>query len=115
VKAAKDMHEARLLAEGGFLGSQWMTVEQRYDRVEKELFTRMEGVGREIENRVTGNDSSRLKEQGLKAENTSAAGYGSAEHHEKFAESLANTVRMTPRSADASPQPAAKAPTPAQR
>ncbi|WP_442543841.1 hypothetical protein ACSBOX_18910 [Arthrobacter sp. KN11-1C] len=47
--------------------------------------------GREIENRVTGNDSSRLKDQGLKAERTSAAGYGSAEHHEKFAESLANT------------------------
>ena len=51
----------------------------------------MEGVGREIENRVTGNDSSRLKDQGLKAESTSAADYGSAEHHEKFAESLANT------------------------
>ncbi|MGM7774503.1 hypothetical protein ACSVHC_00520 [Arthrobacter sp. KNU-44] len=91
VKAAKDMHEARLLAEGGFQGSQWMTVEQRYERAEKELFARMEGVGREIENRVTGNDSTRLKNQGLKAEGTSAAGYGSAEHHEKFAESLANT------------------------
>lgn len=29
----------------------------------KELFARMESVGREIENRVTGNDSSRLKDQ----------------------------------------------------
>lgn len=91
VQAAKDMHEARLLAEGGFQGSPWMTVEQRYERAEKELFTRIEGVGHEIENRVTGKDSSRPKERGLKAESTSADGYGSAEHHEKFAESLANT------------------------
>lgn len=88
VKAAKDMHEAKLLAEGGFKGSQWASTEQRYERAEKELFTRMEGLGREIENRVTGNDSNRLKDQWLKTESTSAAGYGSAEQHEKFAESL---------------------------
>ena len=88
VKAAKDMHEAKLLAEGGFKGSERTPVEQRHERAEKELFARMESVGREIENRVTGNDSSRLKDQGLKTETTSAAGYGSAEHHEKFAESL---------------------------
>jgi hypothetical protein len=91
VKAAKDMHEAKLLAEGGFKGTERTPVEQRYERAEKELFARMEGVGREIENRVTGNDSSRLKDQGLKGESASAADYGSAEHHEKFAESLANT------------------------
>jgi uncharacterized protein len=91
VKAAKDMHEAKLLAEGGFTGSERTSLEQRYERAEKELFARMEGLGREIENRVTGNDSSRLKDQGLTAVSTSAAGYGSAGHHEKFAESLANT------------------------
>ncbi|WP_426939008.1 hypothetical protein ACQCSV_00890 [Pseudarthrobacter sp. S3] len=67
------------------------TVSFRYERAEKELFARVESVGHEIENRVTGNDSNRLKDQGLKAESTSAAGYGSAEHHEKFSESLANT------------------------
>jgi hypothetical protein len=91
VKAAKEMHEAKLLAEGGFKGSQWMSLEQRYERAEKELFARLEGVGREIENRVTGNDSSRLKDQGLKAESTSAADYGSAERQEAFAASLATT------------------------
>jgi hypothetical protein len=68
-----------------------MSAEQRYERAEKELFTRMEGIGREIENRVTGNDSSKPKDQGLKAESTSATGYGSAEHHEQFAESLETT------------------------
>ena len=88
VKAAKDMHEAKLLAEGGFTGSQQASVEQRYERAEKELFSRLEGVGREIENRVTGNDSARLQDQSLKSETSSAAGYGSAAHHEKFAQSL---------------------------
>lgn len=91
VKAARQMHEAKLLAEGGFKGSQWESTEQRYERAEKELFARLEGVGREIENRVTGNDSSRLKDQGLKAETTPAADYGSAERQEAFAASLAAT------------------------
>ncbi|WP_455837091.1 hypothetical protein [Pseudarthrobacter siccitolerans] len=91
VKAAKEMHEAKLLAEGGFKGSQFTSLEQRYERAEKELFARLEGVGREIENRVTGNDSSRLKDQGLRAESTSAADYGSAERQEAFAASLATT------------------------
>ena len=88
VKAAKDLHEAKLLAEGGFKGSTRTPVEQRHEQAEKELFTRMEGLGREIENRVTSNLSRRFKDQGLKTESTSAADYGSAEHHEKFAESL---------------------------
>lgn len=91
VKAAKEMHEAKLLAEGGLKGSQWASTEQRYERAEKELFARLESVGREIENRVTGNDSSRLKDQGLKAESTSAADYGSAERQEEFAVSLVTT------------------------
>ncbi|NHW48693.1 hypothetical protein HAV21_17645 [Paenarthrobacter sp. MSM-2-10-13] len=91
VDAAKNLHEAKLLAEGGFKGDKWSTQEQRYERAEKELFARMEGVGREIENRVTGNDSRMLKDQGLKTETASQAGYGSAEHHKKFAESLTDS------------------------
>ena len=91
VKAAKEMHEAKLLAEGGFIGSPSASMEQRYERAEKELFARLEGVGREIEERVTGNDSSQLKDQALKTETASATGYGSAEHHAKFAESLEDT------------------------
>ena len=41
VKAAKEMHEAKLLAEGGFHGSERTPVEERYERAEKELFARM--------------------------------------------------------------------------
>lgn len=91
VKAAKEMHEAKLLAEGGFTGSQIASMEQRYERAEKELFARLEGVGREIEDRVTGNDSSQLKDQALTAETAASASYGSAGHHAKFAESLEDT------------------------
>lgn len=91
VKAAKDMHEAKLLAEGGFTGAERTPVKQRYERAGKELFARMESVGREIENRVTGIDSSRVKDQGLKTESTSATDYGSTERQEAFAASLANT------------------------
>ncbi|TLM83648.1 hypothetical protein FDW83_09315 [Pseudarthrobacter sp. NamE2] len=88
VKAAKAMHEAKLLAEGGFTHSQFASMEQRYERAEKELFARLENIGREIENCVTGNDSSQLKDQAPTLEATSATGYGSAEHHAKFAQSL---------------------------
>jgi hypothetical protein len=88
IRAAKEMHETKLLAEAGFTGSERTPMEQRYEQAEKELFTRIESVGREIENRVTGNDGSRLRDQGLKAESTSADSYGSAEHLEKFADSL---------------------------
>jgi hypothetical protein len=91
VQAAKDMHETKLLAEAGFTGLELTPMEQRYERAEKELFARMESLGREIENRVTGNDSSRLKDQGLKAESTSSADYGSAERQQAFAASLAGT------------------------
>jgi hypothetical protein len=91
VAAAKNLHEAKLLAEGGFKGDRWSTQEQRYERAEKELFARIESFGREIENRVTGNESSRLKDQGLKTENAAQVGYGSAEHQASFAQSLAGT------------------------
>lgn len=37
VKAAKEMHKAKLLAEGGFPGSEQSPLEQRYERAEKEL------------------------------------------------------------------------------
>ncbi|MBO1269477.1 hypothetical protein [Arthrobacter cavernae] len=92
VDAAKEWHEAKLLAEGGFKGSPDQPLEQRYERTEAELFARIEGMGRELENRVTGDDSKRLKDQGEKAVASSAAEYGSADHHQAFAASLAGTA-----------------------
>ncbi|AOY74002.1 hypothetical protein ARZXY2_4503 (plasmid) [Arthrobacter sp. ZXY-2] len=91
VDAARKLHEAKLLAEGGFTGDKWSTQEQRYERAEKELFARIEDLGRDIEKQVTGTDSGRLKDQGLKEETTSANDYGSAEQQKAFAASLADS------------------------
>lgn len=91
VRAAQELHETKLLAEAGFTGTGQDSLEQRYERAEKELFARLEGLGHEIEDRVTGNGGDRLADQGLNAEAASAVGYGSAEHHEAFAEALKNT------------------------
>lgn len=54
-------------------------------------FQGIESGGREIVNRVTGNDSSRPESQGLKTETASQARYGADKYHKKFAESLADT------------------------
>lgn len=92
VDAAKEWHEAKLLAEGGFKGSLEQPLEQRYERTEAELFARIAGMGRELENRVTGDDGKQLTVQGEKAVASSAAEYGSADHHQAFAASLAGTA-----------------------
>ena len=92
VDAAKEWHEAKLLAEGGFKGTPEQPLEQRYERTEAELFARIEAMGRDLENRVTGEDSKRLKDQSGKAETGPVAEYGSADHHQAFAASLAGTA-----------------------
>jgi hypothetical protein len=92
VEAAKEWHEAKLLAEGGFTGSQTLPLEQRYERAEAELFAHVQGLGRELESRVTGDSSQRLTDRAEKAETSAAAEYGSAAHHQAFAASLAGTA-----------------------
>ncbi|WP_353713519.1 hypothetical protein [Arthrobacter sp. K5] len=92
VNAAKDWHEAKLLAEAGFTGTHDQPLEQRYERTESELFARIEALGRDIENRVTRADSQRLQSEGDRAESSPAAEYGSEAHHQAFAASLAGTA-----------------------
>jgi hypothetical protein len=92
VNAAKEWHEAKLLAEGGFTGTQDQPLEQRYERTEADLFPRIEAMGRDIESRVTGNDSKKLTSEGEQAESSSAPEYGSEAHHQAFAASLAGTA-----------------------
>jgi len=97
VDAAKNLHEAKLLVVAGFTGDQWSTQKQRYESAEKELFARLEDLGRDIEMQVTAaNDSPRLTDQGHNAETASAVAYGSAEHHQKFAETLTTTGATEP-------------------
>lgn len=90
VAAAKDWHEAKLLAEGGFKTSPDQLLEQRH--VSSKLSARLQGLGRESENRVAGVDSSAPTDDGEKAIASSAAEYGSADHHQAFAASLAGTA-----------------------
>ena len=90
VEAAKEWYETKTLAYLGIKGPQDAPVQQRYERAEAELFARIEDMGRELENRVTGDAP--LKDQAEKAENSSAAEYGSAAHHQDFAASLAGTA-----------------------
>lgn len=92
VDAAKEWHDAKLLAEGGFTGSREQPLEQRYERTEADLFARIAELGRELEGRVAADDSERLKDQGGKAETSSAAEYGSADHHQAFAVTLSGTA-----------------------
>lgn len=92
VDAARDWHEAKLLAGGGFNGFEEQPLEQRYERTEAKLFARIGGLGRELEHHVTGDDSKRLRDQGEEKGTVSAAEYGSAGHHQAFAESLAGTA-----------------------
>ncbi|PVZ52348.1 hypothetical protein [Arthrobacter sp. H-02-3] len=92
VDAAKEWREAKLLAEGGFKGTPEQPLERRYERTEAELFARIEAMGRDLENRVMGDDGKRLNDQGGKAETGPAAEYGSADHHQAFAASLAGTA-----------------------
>lgn len=91
VKAAQELREARILAEGGFTGNPRSSMEQRYERAEKELFARMEDFGRDIEKRVTKDTSPELKGEGLEAETTANAGYGAAARQAAFADSLNST------------------------
>lgn len=92
VDAARDWHEAKLLAEGGFNGSEEQPLEQHYERTEAELFARIGVLGRELEHHVTDENSNRLSDQGEATETVSAAEYGSAGHHQAFAASLAGTA-----------------------
>lgn len=88
VNAAKEWHEAKLLAEGGFTGTQDQPLEQRYERTEADLFARIEAIGRDIERR----DRKKLESEGEQAENSPAVEYGSEARHQAFAASLAGTA-----------------------
>lgn len=92
VNAVREWHEAKLLAEGGFTGTQDQPLEQRYQRTEAELFARMEAMGHDIESRVTGNDSKKPESGREQAKNSPAAEYGSEARHQAFAASLAGTA-----------------------
>ena len=86
VAAAKDWHEARVLAEGGFV-SQDKGLEARYEASEKELFSRIGALGRDIENDVLNEHRATPASQHQEG----CAAYGSGEHRKAFASTLEGT------------------------
>lgn len=92
VSAAKDWHDARVLAEGGFTGRD-PGLEARYEAKEKELFDRIAGLGRDIENEVLKDhsDAPDVPRDTAPAEAAPTVKYGSPKHRAEFATKLEGT------------------------
>lgn len=88
VNAAKDWHESKVLAEGGFVERGNTGLEARYGDSEKELFDRIGTLGRDIESHVLKDNAENRRGQAGEARASSAAAYGSAQHSQEFANSL---------------------------
>lgn len=88
VNAAKDWHESKALAEGGFVEKGNTGLEARYGNSEEGLFDRIGVMGRDIESDVLKDNAENLRGQAGDARASSAAAYGSTEHSQEFANSL---------------------------
>lgn len=88
VATAKDWHEAKALAEGGFVAKGDAGLQARYEDSEKELFNRIEAMGRDIESNVLNDDAGNLRGEAAQAHTAASVSYGSAQHREELAASL---------------------------
>ncbi len=90
VMAAKDWHEARVLAEGGFV-DQDNGLEARYKASEKELFDRVASLGHDIENGVLKDQPTTPSPPERQSTREQSPAYGSGEHRTAFAQKLEGT------------------------
>ncbi len=90
VMAAKDWHEARVLAEGGFV-DQDTGLEARYETSEKELFDRIASLGRDIENDVFKDQPTTTLPPEQQSTREQSPAYGSSEHRTAFAQKIQGT------------------------
>ncbi|KAA0973373.1 hypothetical protein FQ154_18530 [Paeniglutamicibacter gangotriensis] len=91
VATARDWHEAKTLAEGGFVDKGNTGLEARYENAEKELFTRIAPMGQEIQDKVLQDPNTKTTAPAVKTEKPSVPAYGSAEHYAAFETSLQGT------------------------
>ncbi|RAX47302.1 hypothetical protein DQ353_19175 [Arthrobacter sp. AQ5-05] len=91
VATARDWHEAKTLAAGGFVDKGNTGLEARYENAEKELFARITPLGQEIQEKVLQDPNTQTSAPAGKAENPSTPAYGSQEHYEAFEASLQGT------------------------
>lgn len=88
VATARDWHEAKALAEGGFVNQGNTGLEARYENAEKEIFARLAPMGEEIQDKVLKDPNLKTTPPAAQAEEASAPAYGSKEHYEGFESSL---------------------------
>ncbi len=91
VAAAKDWHDAHVFAEGGF-ATRDDTLEARYEASEEKLFSRIDGLDRDIKNNAISerrvNPAAARQERGV--DQTFA--YGSAEHRAELEKNIQGTA-----------------------
>lgn len=90
VAAARDWHEAKTLAEGGFEAKGNTGLQDRYESVEKEFFARLAPMGHDIENKVMADHDTKKPEPAAETapEQQKGPSYGSMEHYDGFESSL---------------------------
>lgn len=87
LEVAKDWHEARVLAEGGFV-SRDSGLEARYEASEKKLFSRIDALGRNIEREVLNEQRTDPGSPRRQKHVDQAVAYGSSEHRKVLAATL---------------------------
>ena len=95
VATARDWHEAKTLAEGGFVDQGNTGLAARYENAEKELFTRIAPMGQEIQDKVLNDPKTKTPSASVKsteADQATAPAYGSPEHYSAFETSLQGTA-----------------------
>ncbi len=121
VAAARDWHEAKTLAEGGFVEKGNTGLQGRYENAEKEFFDHLAPMGQDIENKVMADQPTKAPaaEAETAAPQPTGPAYGSKEHYDGFGDSLKGKAsdsdikgRMAAARGQAThPNTAAKAPT----
>lgn len=91
VSAARDWHEAKSLAEGGFEAQGNIGLQARYENAEKEFFAKLAPMGKDIEDKVMADPAS----QASAPTPVASPAYGSKEHYEAFETSLKGTASET--------------------
>nr|WP_176705830.1 hypothetical protein [Arthrobacter sp.]AXV46419.1 hypothetical protein pA40H2_p64 [Arthrobacter sp.] len=95
VATARDWHEAKTLAEGGFVDQGNTGLAARYENAEKELFTRIAPMGQEIQDKVLNDPKTKTRSATVKsteADQSAVPTYGSPEHYSAFETSLQGTA-----------------------
>ena len=94
VSTAKVWHDAKTLAEAGFVTQGDAGLQTRYENSEEELFERIASMGHDIEEEVLNDPASQERGAASQALDTASISYGSAQHREEFAASLAGTAEQ---------------------